>query len=193
MSWFLNTLTTLGVTSPPKIFVETGAYKGDGIAALLSTKHFTTIHSLELSPIWVVHCRERFRNEPNVHLHQGDSSEVLKDLLSNGTLPPSEPILFYLDAHFSGGETAGENIDQGCPVLRELEIIKTHRNILIPDVIIIDDMRLMGKASWGGSQGDKLYPLTHFDFRHAQPDIMKALMSHKRVYMSQSPDRLVFY
>jgi hypothetical protein len=76
-----------------------------------------------------------------------------------------------LDAHYSGGSTAGELIDNGCPVLRELDYI-AQRNIP-GDIIFVDDMRLMGRDSVSGIKGDEKYPETRFDFRHANIDEMQ--------------------
>lgn len=152
----------------PSTFVETGAYMGDGIAQYLQCLPFQTIHSIELSPQWVKHCKERFAqyvDAGRVHIHEGDSATVLPTL----TLPSSS-VLFYLDAHYSGGSTAGESIDNGCPVLRELEYI-ARRNVS-GDVIFVDDIRLMGRDSFSGVEGNAMYPLTRFDFRHANLDEM---------------------
>lgn len=151
----------------PSTIVETGAYKGDGIHAYLGCLPFQTIHSIELSPQWANHCRQRFSSySERVHIHEGDSASVLPTI----DLPKS-PVLFYFDAHYSGGSTAGESIDNGCPVLRELEVV-ARRNIK-DDIIFIDDMRLMGCDSISGIEGDEMYPVTRFDFRHAHIDAMK--------------------
>jgi hypothetical protein len=123
-------------------------------------------------------------------MHLGDSAVVLEELLASGVLP-TEPVLFYLDAHWSGGETAGEDVDGGCPVLRELEVIARYRKKDVSDMIIVDDMRLMGKDSWSG--GNTEYPLTRFDWRHVAPEKMRDLMAGKRVTESRTPDRLIFF
>lgn len=190
MAWHLNVANELKVPAP-KIFVETGAYLGNGIADVLATGHFSEVHSIELSPKWHAHCAERFRDDPRVHMHLGDSAVVLERLLQDGVLP-TEPVLFYLDAHWSGGETAGEHVDNGCPVLRELEVVAKHRKNIGGDMVVVDDMRLMGKDSWSGGY-EEIYPLTRFDFRHAAPERMRELLSHKRVAESRTPDRLIFF
>jgi len=76
----------------------------------------------------------RFRKDPNVEIINGDSGKVLF------TLVPAfrEPVLFWLDGHYSGGITAKGETE--CPVFLELDAI------LIPGapkhVILIDDARL---------------------------------------------------
>ena len=161
----------------PSTFVETGAYKGNGIADLLKEPRFSTIHSIELSPKWTEHCRNRFSEEPRVQIHEGDSAIVLETLIAENKLPNS-PVLFYLDAHYSGGETAGQELDNGCPVLRELQAI-AKRNIL-GDIIFVDDMRLMGKGSWSGMEGSE-YPVTYFDFRHVTLDSIDASLAPRKI------------
>ena len=119
MSWFMLQLAKFNIPVP-SLFVETGAYKGDGIQTYLECVPFQTIHSIELSPQWVEHCRRRFSGYTHrVFIHEGDSASVLPTL----DLTSSQPVLFYFDAHYSGGSTAGETIDNGCPVLRELEYV----------------------------------------------------------------------
>jgi hypothetical protein len=173
MSWFTKTLNNLSIPIP-SIFVETGAYLGDGIQSALEVDTYTSIHSIELSEQWVEHCKKRFYGNTRVHIHSGDSAVVLTNLNL-----PKEPILFYLDAHFSGGNTAGAHIDNGCPVLRELESI-VNRNVK-GDIIFIDDMRLMGKASWSGVQGSWIYPLTFFDFSHATDDAIRKVFTNRNI------------
>lgn len=166
MAWFMFHLSRFNIPVP-SIFVETGAYKGDGIQSYLGCAPFQTIHSIELSPKWVEHCRQRFAEyKERVFIHEGDSATVLPTLC----LPPC-PVLFYFDAHYSGGPTAGETIDNGCPVLRELEYV-AKRNVP-GDIIFVDDMRLMGRDSVSGTEGDEMYPATRFDFRHAHVDAMR--------------------
>jgi hypothetical protein len=176
MSWFLMELARHHL-DVPSVFVETGAYMGDGIACYLECMPFQTIHSIELAPQWVVHCRERFAKQlgTRVHIHEGDSSLILPNL----PLPKTKPVLFYLDAHFSGGATAGADIDNGCPVLRELAWIVS-RNVA-GDVVFIDDMRLMGKDSFSGIEGHAIYPRTRFDFTHVTEDAIRKIIGNRGI------------
>lgn len=192
MSWFLEKCDVLGIETP-KIFVETGSYLGSGIEQAISTNYFDKIHSIELSDKWYIHCKERFQHESKVLIHLGDSAAVLERMFSSEELPADRPLLIYLDAHFSGGETAGASVDGGCPVIRELEIIRKHRNPQMADVVVVDDIRLMGKSSWGGNAGDPVYPLTMFDFSHVPLNKIKEPLSHKRIHECKDIDRLIFF
>lgn len=171
--WITDVLNKY-VNKRPSIIVETGSFTGDGISNYLKDSSFKEIHSIELSEKWYTHCKNKFANESRVKMHHGDSSQVLATEFTALNYP--EPLLFYLDAHYSGGETEGKDICNGCPLLNELETILKRKQ---SDIIIIDDMRLMGKKGFGGSLGDVVYPLTLFDFRHASIDnIFNVFHSH---------------
>lgn len=164
-------------TPVPSVFVETGSYRGDGIARCLECVPFQTIHSIELSSEWADHCRRRFAAElgRRVHIHEGDSSVVLPTLM----LPRDAPVLFYLDAHFSGASTAGAEIDNGCPVLHELAWIASRG--VAGDIVFIDDMRLMGKDAYSGVEGNAIYPRTRFNFTHVTDAALRAALGDRRI------------
>ena len=190
MSFFVNTLNNIGVECP-KIIVETGTYLGHGIKSYLERNYFNKIYSIELSNKYYLLNKELFKEQSNVELIEGDSSVVIKDLVEKSLLE-DEPILFYLDAHFSGGDTAGENIFNGCPLLNELESI-SNRTVK-GDVIFIDDMRLMGNAMWDGIDDGGIYPRTYFDFTHVSAEnIMKAISKRniRVIKMCDNVDQLI--
>lgn len=181
--WFSNIVDTIYLPKP-NIFIETGTYLGDGINRVIDD--FRTVHSIELNETFYNNVSERFNDNNNVILHLGDSSEVMNKKIFS----INEPVLFYLDAHFSGGETAfGKEEDKGCPILRELEILnkRTHK-----DIIIVDDMRLMGKQSYSGIKDSNIYPVTLFDFRHVNLESIKKTITKKVIYLeSDTIDRLI--
>jgi hypothetical protein len=130
-----------------RIFVETGSYQGDGIIAA-SLVNFEEIHSIELSPKYFQFCKKRFASAPHVHVWQGDSGVVLEEVIRN----IHEPITFWLDAHFSGNDTAKGETNN--PILRELEIIKNHP--IKSHVIFIDDVRLFGTEEFDSIRLDQV-------------------------------------
>lgn len=161
MSWFLQTLENFKIEKKPKIFCETGSYLGENIQYVLDANYFDKVHSIEISEKWYNYCKDKYNENEKVFLHLGNSADVIRNYDFG-----DEPVLFYLDAHFSGGETGGSDIENGCPLLLELDSLCETRKKNTGDIVIIDDMRLMGIASWGGTEGDKVYPKTFFDFTH---------------------------
>lgn len=113
-----------------KIFVETGTYKGD---TLYKCKDFfNKLYSIELSQDLFYLCKNRFVDFNNIYIFKGDSSRILPKIVEGEI----EPIIFWLDAHYSGGETArGE---QDSPIIKELSIIFSK---LSNFCILIDDAR----------------------------------------------------
>lgn len=118
-----------------KIFVETGTYRGDMVAAM--QPNFDKLYSIELSPELHRAAVRRFEGQPAVEILFGDSGQVMGALMPRLT----GKAVFWLDGHFSGGETAQAALDT--PIWAELEHI-----LAAPDlghVILIDDARLFGR------------------------------------------------
>jgi predicted O-methyltransferase YrrM len=119
---------------PTTVFVETGTFYGDTVNEAL--KHYNKVYSIELSPHYYELAKQRFNSEPRVNLLQGDSSLVLESLCKL----LNEPTFFWLDGHFSSGDTAQGLKD--CPLVEELKHIV---NYCKPGTVIaIDDVRLFG-------------------------------------------------
>jgi hypothetical protein len=112
-------------------FVETGTYLGDMIRAVHTL--FPKVISIELDPKLHSRAVKKFRRFPNVTILHGDSSKVLEAILPN-TIPP---VLFWLDAHDSGGITARGDLET--PIVNELKILSNY--ITNNCVILIDDAR----------------------------------------------------
>lgn len=112
-------------------FIETGTYRGD--TAAWAAGHFPRVVTIELSADYFAAARDRFRSQPGVTVLQGDSGARLREV-GPGL---RRPALFWLDAHWSGLDTAGR--ERECPLLEELAIINqaepTHS-------VLVDDARL---------------------------------------------------
>ena len=116
------------------ILVETGTFNGDMVEAMKN--YFDEIYSVELSQSLFNKAKIRFKSQKNVFLIHGDSGDELRTI----TQRIDKPTLFWLDGHYSGGETAlGE---KDTPVLEELNCILD--SSALKHVIIIDDARLFG-------------------------------------------------
>jgi hypothetical protein len=144
LSLCLSLLTTNGfaVTTkdvfykyPNKYFVETGTLIGGGVQMALDSG-YKQVYSIELSPHYYQLAKERFKDQKNVHIIQGDSAKILGSIISK----IKKPITFWLDGHCSMDDTAkGETMT---PLMLELEAIRQHP--IKTHTIMIDDVRQFG-------------------------------------------------
>lgn len=114
-----------------EIFIETGTFIGNTIDMLKN--EFQELHTIELDYKLYKSAVKRFSKFPHIHLHQGDSKDVIPQILKTKT----KPALYWLDGHYSGGVTAKGESDT--PILQELKEILSKYN---DDIILIDDARL---------------------------------------------------
>ena len=145
-------ISELAVCFSVETFVETGTYRGDTIA--LVADKFKRLISIELSEDYHRKARERFASDPRIELLQGDSALCLSKALNS----VGGPALIWLDAHFSGGDTArGAG---NTPIMDEARAIRAlDRRDLI---IFVDDLRLFASHPEAG--------LTH-DSHHGYPSV----------------------
>jgi hypothetical protein len=115
-----------------RTLVETGTFRGAMVEAQRTA--FERIYSIELSDALHAAAVRRFRGDAHITILHGDSGRVLQDLVPQ----LRAPALFWLDGHYSGGETAlGE---RGSPIIQELQTIL--QSPTLGHVIIVDDARL---------------------------------------------------
>jgi hypothetical protein len=112
-------------------FVETGTHKGNTSAWAATV--FPKVVTIEGSEMWYQRTKERLAPLGNVSMLFGHSAEVLHEVVEQLTAPA----LFWLDAHWSGRQTAGAT-DQ-CPLLGEIAAINASS---LNHLILIDDARL---------------------------------------------------
>jgi hypothetical protein len=110
--------------------VETGTYFGSMVEAM--KRRFSRVYSIEFSEELYQKAKQRFADDANVTLLQGDSAVRLKEIV--GEL--GVPALFWLDAHYSGGVTARADLDT--PIVEE---IRTILSSVHEHVLVIDDAR----------------------------------------------------
>jgi len=116
------------------VFIETGTYLGETISNVVN--NFDRVYSIELSSNYAQKAIEKFKNNAKVKIIQGDSSVVIGDLADK----VNDSVFFWLDGHWSSGDTARGNLD--CPLLEEVKQINNkYKNKCI---LAIDDVRLFG-------------------------------------------------
>jgi hypothetical protein len=127
-------IQTYCTPNKPRVFIETGTHMGDTINNVLN--HFDKIYSIELSPTYAGKSQNRFKDQTHVTIINGDSAQILVSLCKI----VQEPAFFWLDGHWSGGDTAQGSKD--CPLLEEVKAIND--NLMSECTIAIDDIRLFG-------------------------------------------------
>jgi len=121
-----------------KIFVETGTYMGETLYMMKNS--FDELYSIELSSLLYKKALKVFRGISHVTLIHGDSGKQLKLLLKK----IEHSVLFWLDAHYSGGITVRGK--QETPIVSEIKAILSHN---FKHTILIDDARcFIGKNGY---------------------------------------------
>ena len=121
------------------ILIETGTFLGDTIQYF--REKFKTIYTIELSIDLARRAVKRFETDYNIKVIQGNSAEVLKQLVP----ALDKAALFWLDGHYSSEFFYnGEYIitakgEKNTPIEEELDIIL---NSKYSNIILIDDARL---------------------------------------------------
>lgn len=120
-----------------RVFVETGTYRGDTLAAM--APRVDRAYSIEIEPRLAGDARARFARRGSVVVLEGDSAVLLRTVLSG----VDEPALFWLDGHWSGGDTGAGELDS--PVRAELDAILDHP--VDRHVVLVDDARFFPGAN----------------------------------------------
>jgi len=170
----------------PAVFIETGTYKGKMVYAVMP--YINQIYSIELDRRHYQNARRRFAGYSNIHIIQGQSGEVLPQVLKD----IDKPCLFWLDAHYSGGSTA--RADMETPIMQEMECILNHP-CAAGHIVLIDDARcFIGKSDYPTLEAlrefirktcpDWVFKVendiirAHADKRHIhEPDMLKTITS----------------
>jgi hypothetical protein len=112
-------------------FVETGTYTGG--TTRWASSHFESVHTIERAESLYNKHGPALSQLSGVTPHLGDSRRILPEILR---ALGDRTAVFWLDGHWSGGETAGAQDE--CPLLDELACLSSRSE----DIILIDDARL---------------------------------------------------
>ena len=142
-----------------RTLVETGTYKGDMIVAM--RPYCQNISSIELNGPLYEQAAERFKNDKAVTIFQGDSGEIMGEVIKD----ISTPIIFWLDGHYSAGITSKGSLHT--PILREIDHVAAHPQAK-NHVLLIDDARCFnGTDDYPTEDALKAY-LSEKGFTHFQ-------------------------
>jgi hypothetical protein len=147
--------------------IETGTFRGDMVEA--QRENFKRIYSIELShKLWETAAR-RFKSYDHITIVEGDSGKMLGGIISQLT----SPAIFWLDGHYSAGETAKG--DTECPIFEEISAILV--NDKFNHILLVDDARLFN------GQGD--YPATE--------TLTQFIKSRNPLYQLEVADDIIRY
>lgn len=116
-----------------KMFVETGTAQGD--TSFIAAGHFRSVITIEIEPEAFKLAGRHLGKCHNVLQMMGDSAILMPEVLA--MIECDEPILFWLDGHYSGGPTKVGKSE--CPVIDEIKAIRASGQ---KHVIFIDDMQI---------------------------------------------------
>ncbi len=112
-------------------FIETGTYNGG--TTKWASNHFDSVYTVERAKNLYDKYNQELSKIKGITPYLGDSRAVLPEILNK---VGDQASVFWLDGHWSGGETAGE--EDECPLLGELACLANR----FDDIILIDDARL---------------------------------------------------
>ena len=144
------------------IWIETGTYRGETTAYLRGIAKM--VHSLEPNKDLFDRVRLRFKDTKNVKVHLGTSEEKFPELVQKICENRVKDISFWLDGHFSAGETyLGEG---ETPILLELDSISKNFERFENITIFVDDVRLFGTPEDTKNSYPTLFYLATFAESH---------------------------
>lgn len=159
------------------VWIETGTFQGKTTEVLASvSSHVTTIEAQE---IYYLNNIDKFSKISNVTALYGESTQLLGGAIQHYVDSGFSSMSFFLDAHFSGGETFG--IAQDSPILRELEIIETFLPKLSDVSVFIDDFRLFNNQI----NSNENYPSRDYLMKFATRNALSWDVSHDMFILSK--------
>lgn len=115
--------------------IETGTFRG--VMAARCARVFATVLTVELDAKLAAQAKAFLAKHRNVTVYQGDAVALLPQMLAH---PGTGCCVVFLDAHYSGGDTARGEVPE--PAIAELDILARHRDRI--GGIVIDDFRCFG-------------------------------------------------
>jgi len=152
-------------------WIETGTYLGDGTIILSNIARH--VHSIEPSIPLHETAKKRLSQLTNVTLYNGTSESILPEILNK----LQGNVCFWLDGHYSGVGTYGDERESDSPILFELDCIAKYAHKLEKIHILIDDARCF---FW---DTDDKYPEIEQLFRWAETNGFNIKIEHDVVVM----------
>jgi hypothetical protein len=123
-------------SSSSTIWVETGTLVGDTAKYLSKIAKF--VYTIEPSEKYYKLSVKNLKSYENIKIYNDTSENKLNDILE--IIKPNSDVCFWLDGHWSGGDTFKGETDT--PILSELDTIERYLNNFSKLNILIDDFRI---------------------------------------------------
>lgn len=164
-------------------FFETGTGLGSSLRHAVHNGNFKRIFSTEIHTETALKAQELFKENYAVEIKNENSTVALKKILPG--LKSSEPILFFLDAHFPGEVCEDFSYDENIhnnitmPLKEELKIIKSLRPNAA-DILIIDDLNLYENGPFQNGNISKSY--ANLNMKERDLSFVTELFNDKEIY-----------
>lgn len=135
----LRAICTRHTQTPPRVFIETGTYKGKTTRHALSLDLFDDVRTIDIHDGNYRLAVEQLQ-PLGVKCYHGDSAVVLPHLAREITTP----VVFFLDAHWGTQAPDIGGKDKPLPLWVELDAIAARG--VAGDIVIVDDVKTFGKA-----------------------------------------------
>lgn len=135
----LRAICTRHTQTPPRVFVETGTYKGKTTRHALSLRLFDDVRTIDIHAGNYQLAVEQLQ-PLGVKCYHGDSAVVLPVLARE----IAQPAVFFLDAHWGTQAPDIGGADTPLPLWVELDAIAARE--IAGDIVIVDDVKTFGKS-----------------------------------------------
>lgn len=164
----------------PRVFIETGTFKGDTIKAMLP--YADRLFTIDMNAVLAARASKRFAfTGKKVTCLEGDSAVVLPQVLAGIT----EPCLFWLDAHRAGGRH--DHWISDAAILPELDCILQH-SYAHEHVLLIDDTWMFTMERYRGkiAQLDQIVDVIRKRFPDWTVDIdLEIIRAHRPLPLNE--------
>lgn len=128
-------LRRLGARTGARCLIETGTFHG--VTAARCARVFERVYTIELDGRLAREAVRHLQRFPNVEVLEGDATALLPRVLAK---EDARDAVVFLDAHYSGGETARGPVPE--PAVLELAALAPFAERICG--VVIDDFRLFG-------------------------------------------------
>lgn len=168
-AWKQKVIFSYGEVFNLNILIETGTFLGDMLIACKD--YFRELISIEISDYCYTLSSIRCKKFKNIKLFRGDSALILPNILKE----LKEPVLFWLDGHYSGGITSKSELKSPIMIMNELKAIFESKIKGLRNVILIDDAI--------GFDGNDGYPTIE--------ELTRFINSYELGYILESRDNII--